>query len=46
MGGPRAVVEPHVSISGMLKTVENVQADKNYVGKAKFFQYDGEEVGW
>ncbi|ETN37012.1 uncharacterized protein HMPREF1541_08000 [Cyphellophora europaea CBS 101466] len=46
MGGPRAVLEQEYSIGSMLKVVEQVKADDAYVGKAKFFQYDGKEVLW
>jgi hypothetical protein len=46
MGGPNAVLEQEVSISGMLKVIDKVIADDSYLGTCKFFQYDGQEVPW
>jgi hypothetical protein len=46
MGGPRAQLEQNVSIGGMLKVLDQVRGDEKYLGKAKFFQYDGKEVPW
>lgn len=40
MGGPRAVLQPEESISGMLKVVHGLEAS------GKFYGYDGSEVPW
>ena len=42
MGGEGAVLEPEVSIGGMLRTIERVGEDDS----GKFYTYTGEEVPW
>lgn len=42
MGGDGAVLEPHESIGGMLKTLHSVTEKDN----GKFFNYDGSEEAW
>lgn len=42
MGGAGAILEPEVSIGGMLKVVHGLQENDN----GKFFTYDGSEVPW
>ncbi|KAK4935513.1 hypothetical protein LTR10_023424 [Elasticomyces elasticus] len=42
MGGEGAILEPHVSIGGMLKTLHNLQETDS----GKFYTYTGEEVPW
>lgn len=42
MGGEGAILEPEVSISGMLKAIHGLKENET----AKFFQYDGQECPW
>jgi hypothetical protein len=42
MGGDGAILEPHESISGMLKTIHSVKPDET----AKFYEHSGQEVPW
>ena len=42
MGGEGAVLEPEVSIGGMLRTIERVEEGDS----GKFYTYTGEEVPW
>ena len=42
MGGEGAILEPHVSISGMLKIIHGLGEHDT----AKIFQYSGEEIPW
>lgn len=42
MGGEGAVLEPHQSIGGMLKTVHGLKKEDN----GKFYTYTGEQVPW
>lgn len=42
MGGDGAILEPEVSIGGMLKVVHGLKEGDN----GKFFTYDGSEVPW
>jgi len=42
MGGQGAMLEPHVSIGGMLKTLHKVTEAET----AKFYTYTGDEVPW
>lgn len=42
MGGDGAVLEPHESIGGMLKTLHGLTDQDN----GKFFNYDGSEQAW
>lgn len=46
MGGQAAVLEQEESISGVLKVVEKVKADDGHVGKARFYEYNGQESPW
>lgn len=46
MGGRGAVLEQEESIGGMLKVVEKVKADDSHVGKARFYEYNGNESPW
>lgn len=47
MGGKGAVLEPKVSVEGMLGCVERVRkGEKGEVGRAVFLQYDGEAMPW
>jgi NAD(P)-dependent dehydrogenase (short-subunit alcohol dehydrogenase family) len=48
MGGEGAIITAEESVSGILKVVNSVKDKKDggELGKAKFFQYDGEEVPW
>lgn len=39
-------MEQDESIGGMLKILEKVRADDSHVGKARFYQSDGEESPW
>ena len=45
MGGSGAVIEPEESISGMLKVLHGLEG-QDLQGKAKFYRYDGSEMGW
>lgn len=42
MGGEGALLEPHFSISSMLKVIHGLKDDDT----AKFYTYTGEEVPW
>ncbi|KIY03214.1 uncharacterized protein Z520_01681 [Fonsecaea multimorphosa CBS 102226] len=42
MGGEGAILEPHVSIGGMLKTVHSLKDEDT----GKFYTYTGDEVPW
>ncbi|KAF2877648.1 hypothetical protein BDV95DRAFT_602018 [Massariosphaeria phaeospora] len=42
MGGEGAMIEPKVSIEGMLKVIGGLKKEDT----AKFYRYDGEEVPW
>ena len=42
MGGEGAILEPHESIGGMLKTIHGLDMQ----GSGRFWQYDGQEVPW
>ncbi|KAK5170414.1 uncharacterized protein LTR77_005002 [Saxophila tyrrhenica] len=42
MGGDGAILEPEESIGGMLKVLNGLKEKDN----GKFYQYDGQEVGW
>lgn len=42
MGGERAPLEPHESVSNVLKLATNANSDSS----GKFYRYDGEILPW
>ena len=46
MGGEGAMLEPEVSIGGMLRTIERVGGQEGEGDSGKFYTYTGEEVPW
>ncbi|MEX2132400.1 MAG: SDR family oxidoreductase [Pseudohongiellaceae bacterium] len=42
MGGPNAMIDPDVSVKGMIAVIDSLKTSMN----GKFFAYDGQEIPW